>query len=224
MLACSAVQPASTGYASQVFFAPPVTSSSPAARRPKAIGSHPRPFSGPRRIALSMICLPYFMQAPPMGFKKERVQRMQKMKSRQESSETGEPETKHPASTTSRATQELRSSRKLTFLQLVQESGPCWEETFGVRLRVTLTYKSGLHAANTRGRRIPKTTTTEVSTFQTLCPATSEEEDRTQIKERTFVAHRAQTPSKISSHQCNRSQTLRVTQLSHYPIARRTEE
>jgi hypothetical protein len=89
-----------------------------------------------------MSCLPYFMQAPPMGFKKERVQRMQKMKRRQETSETGEPETNHPASTTSRATQELRSSRKHTSKHFVQESGPCWEETFGVRLRVTLTYRA----------------------------------------------------------------------------------
>jgi hypothetical protein len=97
---------------------------------------------------------------------------------------------------------------------------PCWEETFGDRLSVTLTYKSGLHAANTGGRRTLKITTTTASTFQTLCPATSEEEDRTQIKERTFVALRAQTPSKITSHQCNRSQTLRVTQLSQNSIRR----
>jgi len=49
-------------------FGIPLATSSPSAAPVKGV-SHPRPFSGPRRISRSESSLPYFVQAPPMGFK-----------------------------------------------------------------------------------------------------------------------------------------------------------
>jgi hypothetical protein len=61
------------------FRTPLATSSTPADSLARA--SHPQPFSGSRRFARARTSLPYFMQAPPMGFKEKKVRHLNRVSS-----------------------------------------------------------------------------------------------------------------------------------------------